>query len=154
MSTTGRPQSGQIGFHHMSSERYERIHARLHQFALWVFSLTIVGVGLNWIAPFLLGANEPPDFGRWLMLISAFFPALGAAFASINNQGEFARLRRRSYAMSEGFAELRRKVVEVQVSQRGTLADLNSLASQAAAMMIDENTDWRIVVLDLPHAAG
>ena len=152
----GSPEGGrgQIGFHHMSSERYERIHARLHEFALTAVSLTIIGVALNWLLPLILGAREPEGFGRWLILISAFFPALTAALASINNQGEFARLRRRSYAMAENFKALKRKVVELQLSGRVTLTGLNDLAGRFAAMMVDENTDWRIVVLDLPHAAG
>ena len=148
-----RPR-GQIGFHHANCERMERIHHRLHRMALLLFVATIVGVALNWFIPLVM-LREPNWLGRWLILISAFFPALGAALASINNQGEFARLQRRSRAMAEGFAALKTRTAGLRDQDAGaTLAEVTALAAQMAAMMVDENIDWRIVVLDLPHAAG
>lgn len=149
----GRP-SGQIGFHRANCERMERIHRRLHRMALLFFAVTIVGVALNWLVPLVM-TREPGWVGRWLILISAFFPALGAALASINNQGEFARLQRRSRAMADGFAGLKASTVGLSEQAGGApLAEVTALAASMAAMMLDENVDWRIVVLDLPHAAG
>ena len=149
----GRPR-GQIGFHQANCERMERIHRRLHRMALLLFAVTIVGVALNWIIPLVM-AREPSWAGRWLILVSAFFPALGAALASINNQGEFARLQRRSRAMAEGFAALNTSIVELSERPGGaSLGEVGAIAADMAAMMLDENVDWRIVVLDLPHAAG
>ncbi|MDQ2860756.1 MAG: DUF4231 domain-containing protein [Pseudomonadota bacterium] len=145
---------GQIGFHHANCERMERIHHQLHRLALILFAVTIVGVALNWLVP-MVAARPPAWVGRWLILVSAFFPALGAALASINNQGEFARLQRRSRAMQKGFEALKRRIVDLRDQGAGaTLAEVTTLAAHMAAMMVDENIDWRIVVLDLPHAAG
>jgi len=149
----GQPR-GQIGFHHANCERLERIHHRLHRMALVLFAVTILGVALNWFIPLVM-AREPSWIGRWLILVSAFFPALGAALASINNQGEFARLQRRSRAMAEGFAAVKTRIAGLRDQDAGaTLAEVTALAAHMAAMMVDENIDWRIVVLDLPHAAG
>jgi len=145
---------GQIGFHHLNCERLERIHRRLHQSTLGLFCLSMVGVLLNWFLTATMGAAEPRWISRWLILISAVFPALGAALASIDNQGEFARLQRRSRAMAERFAELKARIAAMHDSATLSLAALADLASRIASMMIDENVDWRIVVLDLPHAAG
>ena len=103
------PSRGQIGFHHANCERMERIHRRLHRWALLLFAVTIVGVALNLLVP-LATADEPDWMRRWLIMVSAFFPALGAALASINNQGEFARLQRRSRAMTQGLAAVRRRL--------------------------------------------
>ncbi len=145
---------GQIGFHHANCERMEAIHHRLHRLALILFAVTIVGVALNWLVP-MVAARPPAWIGRWLILVSAVFPALGAALATINNQGEFARLQRRSRAMEKGFEALKTRIVDLGDQGAGaTLADVTALAARMAAMMVDENIDWRIVVLDLPHAAG
>jgi hypothetical protein len=149
----GKPR-GQIGFHHANCERMERIHSRLHRLALALFTVTILGVALNLVTPLVM-AHEPPWMGRWLIVVSAFFPALGAALASINNQGEFARLQRRSRAMADGLAAIQARLAVIADQPAGaTLANVTALATQTAAMMVDENIDWRIVVLDLPHAAG
>ena len=83
----------------------------------------------------------------WLILVAAGFPALGAAVASINNQGEFARLQRRSQAMVAGFVDLRAKVAHL--AARPTvppLIEVTDIAAEIATMMLDENTEWRIVV--------
>jgi hypothetical protein len=150
--TRGRPR-GQIGFHHANCERMERIHGRLHRIALLLFAVTILGVAINLSVPLVTG-SEPPWVGRWLIMVSAFFPALGAAMASINNQGEFARLQRRSRAMADGLAAIQVRLAVLGDQPGATLAQITALATQMAAMMVDENIDWRIVVLDLPHAAG
>lgn len=145
---------GQIRFHDKSSERFERIHHRLHQGALYLFLVTIAGVIVNWSLPYLHG-EAPSWIGRWLILISAVFPASGAALASINNQGEFARLQRRSQAMRDGFERLQDKINGLKATPPPlSLAEVTDIASQMAAMMVDENTEWRIVVVDLPHVAG
>lgn len=145
---------GQIDFHHNNCERLERIHHRLHQLSLGLFSLTIAGVAANWLLPLALPIQHP-WVGRWLILTAAFFPALGAALATINNQGEFARLQRRSRAMSDGFEALKAKMAALRVQAPAIdLAAVTDLAGKITAMMVDENIDWRIVVLDLPHAAG
>jgi hypothetical protein len=132
----------------------KRIHGLLHRMALLLFAITILGVAVNLTAP-LMAAGRPVWVGRWLIMISAFFPALGAALASINNQGEFARLQRRSRAMAKGLGAVQKRLAELGEQPAGvSLAQITAPAAQAAAMMVDEVIDWRIVVLDLPHAAG
>jgi len=148
------PPHGQIGFHHMNSERMERIHQRLHRMSLILFAVTIAAVVANWLIR-LVWPDAPERVTAWLILYSAFLPALGAAFASINNQGEFARLQRRSHAMAHGLTVLRGQIGALAADPNGPpLARISELAAQTATMMVDENTEWRIVVLDLPHAAG
>ena len=91
---------------------------------------------------------------QWLIIVAAGFPALGAALANINNQGEFARLHRRSKAMVTAFETMRQRIAQMAAQQSPPMAHVTNVAAQIATMMIDEVTDWRIVVLDLPHVAG
>jgi len=145
---------GQLGFHQANAERMERIHRRLHRISLILFSITLIAVGVDWAARVAAPAiaDEVID---WLILVAAGFPALGAALASINNQGEFARLQRRSQAMTAGLADLRGKIAHVAARPGPLLlSDVTELAAELSTMMLDENTEWRIVVQDLPHAAG
>ncbi|HEY1880306.1 MAG TPA: DUF4231 domain-containing protein [Caulobacteraceae bacterium] len=151
---TASPAHGQIGFHSMNSHRMERIHQRLHRMSLILFAVTIAAVAANWALRFN-NPDIPERIAAWFILISAFLPALGAAFATINNQGEFARLQRRANAMSQSLTAVRDQLMEMIASAEGpTLAHVSELAAELASMMVDENTEWRIVVLDLPHAAG
>jgi hypothetical protein len=151
---TTTPPHGQIGFHHINCERMERIHHRLHRMTLILFTASIMAVGLNWLVRFAWPA-EIDRVNQWLILFSAFLPALGATLASINNQGEFARLQRRSHAMADSLRAVREKVFNLDVDPHPPpLAIVSELAAQIASMMVDENTEWRIVVLDVPHTAG
>jgi hypothetical protein len=76
-------------------------------------------------------------------------------FASINNQGEFARLQRRSRAMADSLWAVRQQISALAAEPEAPqLARITELAAQIAAMMVEENTEWRIVVLDVAHAAG
>lgn len=150
----GVPAHGQLGFHVVNCHRMEQIHDRLHRWALVLFNVTIAGVVLSWILP-LAAPGQIRFVTLWLILISVFLPALGAALASINNQGEFARLQRRSRAMAKGFEAMKIRLTELAGQPAApSLADVTDVAAKIAAMMVDENVDWRIVVLDLPHAAG
>jgi hypothetical protein len=148
------PPRGQIGFHHMNAHRMERIHQRLHRMSLILFAVTILAVATNWILRFI-HPDSPERVSDWLILFSAFLPSLGAALASINNQGEFARLQRRGNAMEQSLTVLRDQIVDLAARPEGpSLARVSELSARLAEMMVDENTEWRIVVLDLPHAAG
>jgi hypothetical protein len=146
--------AGQIGFHEGNSERMERIHHRLHALAMTLFGITALDVAFH-LTTFLAGIEIPRWSERWMILTAAFLPALGAALASINNLGEFARLHRRSAAMAQGLSVLAERLQAARRRSVGpSLAELAEIAVETAEMMVDETVDWRIVVVDLPHAAG
>ena len=57
--------------------------------------------------------------------------------------------------MAEGFSVLRREIDAQRDNPAGTtMSQVASLAGRTTEMMVEENLDWRIVVLDPPHAAG
>jgi hypothetical protein len=100
---------------------------------------------------------------RWLFValltsLCGFFPALGAALAGINNQGEFRRIARRSEAMHDqlqmllsNIQALRQEVASWARPGSGAhTARAVLLAGDAAGLMVNEVLDWRVVLLDRP----
>lgn len=93
----------------------------------------------------------------WMLLASGAFPALGAALAGIENQGEFARLHKRSHAMSNAY---RRHALELHEFLERTPASaglpssanrLTAIAVAMAQLMMDEVADWRVMFKDRPQ---
>lgn len=94
------------------------------------------------------------DAGLFLALTS--LPAFGAAFAGIANQGEFGRLAKRSIAMASAFEQfelLLKQLGDRITSEPPTISqfsDVVRLANQITQAMVDEVSDWRIVVAEQP----
>ncbi len=157
------PVHGQRVFHETNATRFEHLYERLHHAAFWLFVLTIVGICLH-LAPRLLAGALGPLGERleahrdWLILASALLPALGAALTSINNHGEFVRIAKRSRAMADGFARFAHDILGLRAAlARGesvSLSQITPIASGIAETMVDENIDWRVVVLDRPQTAA
>ncbi|MEO9131809.1 MAG: hypothetical protein ABI240_11440, partial [Sphingomonas sp.] len=105
----GDDERGQLCFHRATMNRCGRIHHRLHRWTGALVILTIIGVAAHFAMKLLWRKFFPCDDTviGWLtgalLLMSAGFPALGAALANINNQGEFARLAKRARAMTHSF---------------------------------------------------
>ncbi len=157
------PEHGQLRFHIASHIRSEKIGERLERGTLLLFWLSIVGIAINFALPSLTrwdpqAVSDRAIVNRWLTLLSAVTPAFGAALASINNLGEFSRLAKRSRAMADGFIRFRNQIKALRVRASGPtplpIASVTHLASRMAEAMVEENVDWRVVVLDLPHSAG
>ncbi len=142
----------QLGFHQVSSTRAERIYRRLNAATLGLFIITILSVVAHLAARTALPSY--PDWAeRALAFAAATFPAIGAALVAINNQGEFVRLAKRSRAMVENLTAVIADLEAIGCSPQGaSLSTLAAAASRLAAMMVEENVDWRIVLNDL--AAG
>ncbi len=157
------PQHGQLRFHIASHVRSEKIGERLEQGTLLLFWVSIAGIVINFALPSLAlwdpqAATDRAVINRWLTLLSAVTPAFGAALASINNLGEFSRLAKRSRAMADGFIRFRNQITAMRAKAAGPpplpIAEVTHLAGRMAEAMVEENVDWRVVVLDLPHSAG
>lgn len=156
------PEHGQLRFHVASHHRAERIHENLHLATMLLFWGTCVAVITHMLTGVVAPVFDRTTFAgveRWLLLIAAVAPSVGAALANINNQGEFARLAKRSRAMIEGFSSFRGQLLALRAravaGQPGpAISEVTSLARRMTEMMVDENVDWRVVVVDLPHAGG
>lgn len=93
---------GQASYHHTNAARCHKIEHRLHITGIVLMILTLAACCLH-LYPELA---ESMHLEHWLpphtlTFACGFFPALGAALAAINNQGEFRRVGRRSQAMEQ-----------------------------------------------------
>jgi hypothetical protein len=162
---------GQLKFHRDTETRSNEIGHRLHVTATLLFVLTIVSIAIHLALGLSSSASIPPwlptyfltlhhaAIDRWLVLTAATFPALGAALSGIANQGEFARLAKRSAAMGDAFEQFAGLIEELQSRDDQKrpplkLSQVVLLASKIAEIMVDEVADWRVVVVEQPtHAA-
>ena len=94
---------------------------------------------------------------HWLVLASAFLPALAAALAAISNQGEFARVAKRSAAMADSCGRFTRQISVLRSGNAQGVLKLSQvipLAAEIAEVMVDEVADWRVVFIDRPPTAS
>lgn len=152
----GGPHGGQLKFHQETEMRSEHIAHRLHMASTWLFGLTLFGIGVHLLLE-LSGVEVPKAIDHWLVLASAFLPALAAALAGISNQGEFARVAKRSAAMADSFGRFARQIAVLRSSDAQgllKLAQVIPLGGEIAEVMVDEVADWRVVFIDRPPTAG
>ncbi len=96
------------------------------------------------------------DWAITLFLVLAVLPAFGAAFTGIANQGEFARLEKRSIAMAGAFEQFQNRIKQLQARierdppATAMMANLIALATEITQIMVDEVSDWRAVVAEQP----
>jgi Protein of unknown function (DUF4231) len=116
-------------------------------FLLLAALLAIVIVGLNTVSFQSVIA---------LFLVLAVLPAFGAAITGIANQGEFARLEKRSIAMAGAFVQFQAHIKELRARieneppTTSMMASVIALASEITQIMVDEVSDWRVVVAEQP----
>lgn len=153
----GTDTTGQLEFHNQTRTRSENIHKRLEAGALGLVGLTVLGAGIHFGLAYFGILHEPmsTQVDHWLILASATAPALGAALAGINNQGEFVRLAKRSTAMVDGLKKIKKQVEEVQKEPGPLRSDrVVHLSRQVGEIMIQEVVDWRVMVADRPPPAA
>ncbi len=159
--------AGQVRFHQGAARSSARIHHRLHVVTVFAFALTVACVAGHLIFevfPGALDAARGTLLGdQWLEWIrpalwvgTAFLPAFGAAAAGLINQGEFARMAKRSEAMSERFLQIDGELQALErrmvLGQPVTSAEIAAQASRTAQLMVDEVLDWRVVFVHRPLA--
>ncbi len=152
----------QVDYHGSTARRCENIEHRLHSFGVTLLALTLISCGIH-VLPLFPSLGFDKSFPPWLPSLLTFFcgflPALGAALAGINNQGEFRRIAKRSHAMVgqlkqilEEVVELRKKFSEAsaETSQAPSSREVTALTTNVAELLVNESLDWRVVFLDRP----
>lgn len=141
---------GQAGFHRNSARRSHIIERRLMAGVVVALSLTLVACLLH-----LAGVLSGP-----MVFLCGALPALGAALAGINNQGEFRRIAKRSGAMEERLNEMLEQVdrlrerIEDAPAGEAFANRVRTLAQDSAQILVNEVLDWRVVFLDRPLEAA
>lgn len=158
------PGIGQRSWHQTNSVRSNNIYRVLSVGSGMLFLATVVTTGVHfaWLA-----MDTKQDIRSlaekivtqitlpWMILLSAFLPALGNALAGINHSGEFLRSAKRSRAMADEFALQAKRIRELAArSGEPTLAEVIPIASRMAQSMVEEVIDWRAILLDRRPGAG
>ncbi len=128
----------QRDYHEGKAKLLETAHKRLHIFSMFLFAATALSVP----AHFLLHAN-------WLLLFSAFFPALAAAIHGLSTKLEIARLAAQHEVTAEELGEIVAAVNALDTTAQSSWSvwlRLRDLARVAAAAMSDENDQWRELI--------
>jgi hypothetical protein len=156
----------QTDFHGTTSRRSGNINHRLHVAAVWLLGFTFFAVVVHFMPEnsgpgrqALETVSESSGLERWLLFVSAALPAVGAAIAGIENQGEFVRITKRSHAMALSLSNLHEALETIErrlddPAEVVRLSELTSIATTLTQLMIDEVTDWRIVFIDRPQPAA
>lgn len=152
----------QMDYHAVKSESNHLIEIRLHRSGVILIGITITACSLHLLPLLITGLQWPEGFAWLLTFLCGFLPALGAAVAGINNQGEFKRLSKTSESMHHEYKILSAEIAllhkELQTgdcrSVMNTFKKIKKAAYRISQLMIDELSDWRITYhnrpLDLP----
>jgi hypothetical protein len=153
----------QIGYHEKNAGRCRNIEGKLHSIGFILFALTFVSCFIHFITGVWLHDYLPSWLSPRLMtFFCAFFPALGAAMAGINNQGEFTRISKRSEAMFDQLNLIKIQVKELisEIDSKTGSPDeqysvkTSDMIKKTARLLTNEVLDWRVVFLDRPLNAS
>lgn len=128
----------QVAYHHRNHDEQHKVDHILHQVSLVLFTLTVAAIG----AHFLLHAE-------WLLIFTAFFPALAAGIHGLITTLEISRLADQSRSTAEHLQELSEaieKVLDSGQSPWKNWLQLRYLTLRSAEIMSDENNQWQKLV--------
>lgn len=122
----------QSSYHKRNAERNEHIHHHLHQFASWLFFLTLAACAAHfvWHNPILT-------------FCSAFFPALAAAFHGIIASGEFQKIEQVSAQMHISLTQQ-----GIALESANTIDEIKQVAIDFHNIVISEAQSWKAVFND------
>ncbi|MHB8914718.1 MAG: hypothetical protein ACYC4K_02770 [Thiobacillus sp.] len=149
----------QIKYHKSTSEKYEEAERKLHLVTQWVFYTVLFVVIIHLSAlgvlelkqyltlpEVLVHAAEWLHHEQWILLITAFWPALAAALHGINGMFEMERSTNNS-KLIQGKLEIVKDALAAQVIEEEIYSiqgqrTLRSLAIRAADLMYREHDAW------------
>jgi len=151
----------QINYHETTAKKYEAAHHNLHRITQYVFFAVLFVVALHGLE-ITYAFFFPHDHGilaqighwiadqKWLLLITAFFPALAAALHGILTSFELERLSKNSERMVKRLGELQKII---KVCDKDPIK-LRRYAVMTSELMFSEHDDWsslmKVHQLDLP----
>ncbi len=128
----------QVAYHHRIHHEQHKVDHILHQLSFILFSLTVAAIGGH----FILHAD-------WLLIFTAFFPALAAGIHGLTTSLEISRLADQSKVTATHLQELSEAFKNVLSSQQSPWRNwlqLRYLTLRAAEIMSDENSQWQKLV--------
>jgi hypothetical protein len=149
--------SGQISYHQRNAARMHRMEHSLHTVGESLFMLTLAVCATYFTVSLFQDpprgqahTNQAGSLPNWVMFLSAFLPALGAAMSGIRVQGEFASTAERSEAMAARLTQLQAEIgADEKIGETG-LARLRSFIETTSETMLIEVVDWKFVFRGKP----
>lgn len=123
-------------YHHDKYHKQHKSHERLEHLSIGLFGATALAV----LAHFAIHAN-------WLLICTAFFPALAAAVYGLETKLEISRIAGQSAATECALKDIVAAIedAETQPGWEGWLR-LRQLALEASRIMSDENSQWQQLI--------
>jgi hypothetical protein len=152
----------QKAYHSINAQTNHLIEKRLHQSGVFLIGATIAACVMHLIPIINPELHWPAGFAYLLTFLCGFLPALGAALAGINNQGEFKSMSKTSESMKYEYAALSDELTSLKLTLLSVKekADIplykriKDTTYRISFLMIEELSDWRITYnnrpLDLP----
>ena len=130
--------ANQKDWHGDNHTRWHKLHHHLHLLAVALFVATVLAVLVHFIP-------HPP----WLLICTAFFPALAAAIHGLATKLEMVRIAGQSAVTTQILTDLERAIDGSGYEAGwGDWLRLRHLALEAARAMSDENEQWQRLLRD------
>jgi hypothetical protein len=134
--------AGQRNYHEVTARRFQRLHDRLAKVSTWLFVAALIITTCHFLVEFLHLYEIGENAQRWLVAISASFPALASASFGMRVIGEFDSASRRSermmHQLNSLLATFDRTPDDIDLSR--------DIAHHAADVITGDVASWRMVV--------
>jgi hypothetical protein len=129
----------QVAYHRNHARQIGLADHRLERISAVLFWITLI-VSLGAVAGAALRPDLVNDYGSWLTLVGAGFPALGTAIFGIRFQADFGGSAVRSENTSKALCN-----IEAELRAGVSLDRAADIVEQAARVMLADLDEWRLV---------
>jgi hypothetical protein len=129
----------QVGYHERNSAQIHKLDHRLGVIALGLFIATVV-VSLVTLVGLAIDSAWVNEYGNWLTLISAGFPALATAIFGIRFQADFGGDAIRSKSAANAL-----RTIDEDLQGGVSLPRAADLVEEAARLMLGHLDEWRLI---------
>lgn len=148
----------QQSYHANNAQKNHLIERRLHRSGIILVGATIAACSTHLLPLLIPGIHWPEGFAFFLTFLCGFLPALGAALAGINNQGEFKTLAKTSESMHQEYSGLSEELAGLKEALQmeedqpvmPVFKKIRGAAYRISRLMIEELSDWRITYHNRP----
>ena len=129
----------QVGYHERNSVQIHELDHRLGVIALGLFIATVV-VSLVTLVGLAVDSAWVNEYGNWLTLVSAGFPALATAIFGIRFQADFGGDAIRSKSAANAL-----RTINQELQDGVGLPRAADLTEEAARLMLGHLDEWRLI---------
>ena len=129
----------QVSYHRHHAEQIDKLDKRLEGIGFNLFLATLI-VSVATMVGMIANASYVTDYGNWITLVSAGFPALGTAVFGIRFQADFGGDAVRSLATAN-----RLGLIDEEMRRDVSLSRAADLTEQAGRIMLADLDEWRLV---------